>query len=235
VIAARGGSEGVPGKNIRLVMGRPMIALAVEHALEVPEIDRVVVSTDSSLIADAARTAGAEVPFMRPADLSRSDTGKFQVWQHALDACERHYAERYELYVDIDCTNPLIEPSDISGAIARFRDLRAESRAVDAVFTVAPARRNPYFNLVEPDESGALRMSKSGDKRVLARQSAPPVFEHVAGVYVLDPGYLRRATHLLDGNAFGYELPPEKALDVDTELDFTIVEFLLKRRMGASS
>src|SRR5687768_13097754 len=215
-------------------MGKPMIALAVEHALEAPEIDRVVVSTDSPAIASAAKAAGAETPFMRPADLARSDTGKFQVWQHALDACERHYGERYDLYVDIDCTNPLIETDDISRVIARFCDLRAAGRAVDAVFTVAPARRNPYFNLVEPDEWGALRMSKSGDKRVVARQAAPPVFEHVAGVYVLDPEYLRRANHLLDGNAFGYELPPEKALDVDTELDFTIVEFLLQRRSGVA-
>jgi len=150
-------------------------------------------------------------------------------------ACETHYGERYDLYVDIDCTNPLIEARDISGAIARFRELRDSGKKVDAVFTVAPARRNPYFNLVEPDASGALRMSKSGGERVVARQSAPPVFEHVAGVYVLDPAYLRRASHLLDGNAFGYELPAEKALDVDTELDFTIVEFLLKRRAGVAS
>ena len=225
----------MPGKNVRPIMGKPMIAWAVEKALAAPEIERVVVSTDSPAIAAAAKAAGAEAPFMRPPELARSETGKFQVWEHALAACERHYGERYDLYVDIDCTNPLIETSDISGAIARFRELRRAGKKVDAVFTVAPARRNPYFNLVEPDASGALRMSKSGNDRVVARQSAPPVFEHVAGVYVLDPEYLRRATHLLDGNAFGYELPAEKALDVDSELDFSIVEFLLKRRAGVAS
>lgn len=232
VIAARGGSEGIPGKNVRLIMGKPMIAWAVECALQVPEIERVVVSTDSVAIADAAAAAGAEAPFMRPVELAQSNSGKFQVWQHALDACEEHYHERYELYVDIDCTNPLIEPSDIAGIIAQYRHARAEGRDLDAVFTVSPARRNPYFNLVEPDEAGALKMSKSGGGRVLARQSAPPVFEHVAGVYVLDPRYLRSANHLLDGHAEGYELPPEKALDIDTELDFQIVEYLLKRRHG---
>lgn len=232
VIAARGGSEGVPGKNVRPIMGKPMIAWAVEHALQVPEIERVVVSTDSVAIADAATAAGAEAPFMRPAELAQSNSGKFQVWQHALDVCERHYRERYELYVDIDCTNPLIEPSDIAGTIAQYRRTREEGRHVDAVFTVAPARRNPYFNLVEPNDAGALKMSKSDGGRVLARQSAPPVFEHVAGVYVLDPRYLRSANHLLDGHAEGYELPPEKALDIDSEFDFQIVEYLLKRRYG---
>jgi CMP-N-acetylneuraminic acid synthetase len=213
-------------------MGKPMIAWAVEHALSVPEIERVVVSTDSPAIASAAVAAGAEAPFMRPPDLARSDAGKFQVWQHALAACEKHYDEHFDVYVDIDCTNPLIESSDIAGAIAQYRNARAEGRHIDAVFTIAPARRNPYFNLVEPDPSGAMKMSKSAGPTVLARQSAPPVFEHVAGVYVLDPAYLRSAKHLLDGHAEGYLLPPEKALDVDSELDFQIIEYLLRRRSG---
>ena len=232
VISARGGSEGVPGTNIRPLLGKPVIAWAIEKALRAPEIDRVVVSTDSPAIAAAARAAGAQVPFQRPAELAGRDTGKFQVWQHALGECERHFGETFEIYVDIDCTNPLLEQSDISGAIARFRARR--DLGVDAVFTVAAARRNPYFNLVEPDETGALRMSKTSGARVLARQLAPPVFEHVAGVYVLDPGYLRRATHLLDGHAEGYELPAERAFDIDSELDFILIEHLLQRRLQAT-
>lgn len=230
VISARGGSQGVPGKNVRPMLGRPLIARAIDCARAAPEIEFVDVSTDSPQIADVARTAGARVAFMRPEHLARSDSGKFQVWQHALDACEQAYGQRYDLYVDLDCTNPLIETSDVSASIARFRGLRAEGRAVDAVFTVAAARRNPYFNLVEPDASGALRMSKSMGPTVLSRQKAPPVYEHVAGVYVLDTAYLRRASHLLDGQAFGYEVPDHKAMDVDSELDFELIEFLLRRR-----
>lgn len=230
-IGARGGSQGVPGKNIRPLHGKPLIARAIETALAAPEIDRVVVSTDSPAIADVAVAAGAEVPFVRPAELAQSDSGKFQVWQHALAACEALDGRRYDLYVDLDCTNPLIEPSDVSAAIARFRQLRAEGVAVDAVFTVAWARRNPYFNLVEPDANGALKMSKTRGTTVLSRQKAPPVYEHVAGVYVLDTDYLRRASHLLEGHAAGYEVPEHKALDIDSELDFQVVEFLLGRRL----
>ncbi len=229
VIAARGGSQGVPGKNIRPLLGKPVIAWAIENALKAPEIDRIVVSTDSSAIAEVARAAGAEVPFMRPAELAQSNTGKFQVWQHALESCERHYGETYECYVDVDCTNPLLDPEDISAAITMYRAGRA--RGVDAVFTVAKARRNPYFNLVEADETGALKMSKRRGVTVLARQKAPPVFEHVAGVYVLDPAYLRRANHLLDGHAEGYEIPDHKALDIDSELDFLLIEFLMQRKL----
>jgi CMP-N,N'-diacetyllegionaminic acid synthase len=135
VVAARGGSQGVPGKNIRPILGKPMIAWAVENARRVPEITRVVVSTDSPAIAGAATAAGAEAPFMRPAELAQSNTGKFQVWQHALDACEQHYGEKYDLFVDIDCTNPLIESSDIAASIARFQRASAEGRPVDAIFT----------------------------------------------------------------------------------------------------
>jgi CMP-N-acetylneuraminic acid synthetase len=214
-------------------LGKPVIAWAIETALGTREIDRVIVSTDSPAIAEAARAAGAVVPFVRPAALAKDDTGKFQVWQHALNACEEIDGRQYDLFVDIDCTNPLIESGDVSNTIARFRTLREQGIGVDAVFTVARARRNPYFNLVEPAADGALKMCKTtASGTVLARQQVPPVYEHVAGVYVLDPAYLRRARHLLDGHAEGYELPDEKAFDIDSELDFLLIEFLLKRRMG---
>jgi CMP-N-acetylneuraminic acid synthetase len=230
VISARGGSQGVPGKNIRLLHGKPVIAHAIATALATPGIERVIVSTDSAQIASAARDAGAQTPFMRPEELARSETGKFQVWQHALEACEAAHGRRYDLFVDLDCTNPLIESSDVLASIERFRLLRADGVPVDAVFTVSRARRNPYFNLVEPDAKGALRMSKSAGPTILSRQKAPPVFEHVAGVYVLDTSYLRRARHLLDGHAEGYEVGEDKAHDIDSELDFKIIEFLLGNR-----
>jgi len=233
VIGARGGSQGVPGKNIRSLLGKPVIAWAIQKALAVPGIDRVVISTDSEQIAEVARAAGAEVPFIRPAELASSDSGKFQVWQHALETCEQLAGTAYDLYVDIDCTNPLLELDDIVGAIERFRLLHREGRNPDAVFTVSEARRNPYFNLVEPDAEGVLKMSKSlGEGTVLARQRAPTVFEHVAGTYVLSTRYVKAANHLLDGRAFGYQIPPERAFDIDSELDFSIIEFLLKRQLG---
>lgn len=231
IIGARGGSQGLPGKNIRPLLGKPLIVWSIEQALATPEIDHVVVSTDSEAIAETARRGGAEVPFMRPAELAGSSVGKFQVWQHALAACEAHYGESFEAVADLDCTNPLRNPEDISAAISQFRAGRP--RGVDAVFSVCEARKNPYFNVVEPDASGAMRMSKSAGDTVLARQAAPPVFEHVASIYVLDPAYLRRARHLLDGHAEGYDIGQEKSFDIDSEFDYEIVEFLMKRRRVA--
>lgn len=228
VIGARGGSEGLPGKNLRPLLGKPLIAWSIEHALATPEIDQVVVSTDSEAIAEVARAAGADVPFMRPTELAGDKVGKFQVWQHALETCERHYGLSYECLVDLDCTNPLRDVLDISAAIVQFRASR--SRGVNAVFSVCEARKNPYFNLVEPDASGALRMSKLTSGRVLARQDAPLVLEHVGAVYVLAPGYLLSANHLLDGHVEGYQIAPEKRFDIDSEIDFRIVEFLMREK-----
>lgn len=233
VISARGGSQGVPGKNIRLLLGKPVIVWAIQKALAVPGINRVVVSTDSEDIALVARAAGAEVPFMRPASLAASDAGKFQVWQHALEACEKQDGITYDLYIDIDCTNPLLQVADIQGALLKFRQLNEEGLAPDAVFTISEARRNPYFNLVEVTSEGVLKMSKSLDNKIiLARQRAPSVYEHVAGTYILTSKYLKSASHLLDGRAFGYQIPAERAFDIDSELDFTLIDFLLRRQLS---
>ena len=230
VIGARGGSAGLPGKNIRPLLGKPLIAWSIEQAKATPEVGRVVVSTDSDAIAKAARDAGADVPFMRPTELAGPTVGKFQVWQHALVACEQHYGESYDAFIDLDCTNPLRDSADISAAIRQFKAGR--SRGVDAVFTICEARKNPYFNLVEPDGSGALRMSKSLGPTVVSRQAAPPVYEHVASIYVLDPDYIRRAHHLLDGHAEGYDIGQAKSLDIDSEFDFRVVEMLMRDKQA---
>ncbi len=230
MIGARGRSSGLPGKNIRPLLGKPLIQWSIEQARETPEIDRVIVSTDSQEIAETARVAGAEVPFMRPENLATAEAGKFAVWQHALTAFEAATGETCDLLVDLDCTNPLRESADISAAIGQFREARG--RGVDAVFSVCEARKNPYFNMVEPDANGALRFCKQTERPILRRQDAPRVLEHVASIYVLDPAYLRRADHLLDGHAEGYDIGPAKSFDIDSELDFQIVECLMRARLG---
>lgn len=226
VIGARGGSKGVANKNIRPMLGKPLIAWSIEQALACPEIDRVVISTDSPAIAEAARAAGAETPFMRPAELANDTAGKWEVWQHALAACEAHYGEHVDLFVDLDCTSPLRDVEDISKAIAQFR-----ASDVDAVFTVCDARKNPYFNMLE-EEDGILRICKKLPKPIVRRQDAPRVFEHVASIYVLSPDYLRRGTGLLSGRTHGYDIGTAKSPDIDSEFDFEFVEYLMKKRLG---
>ena len=226
VIGARGGSKGLPGKNLRPLLGKPLIAWSIEQAKACPEISRVVVSTDSEAIADVARDYGADVPFLRPDVLAGDTAGKWNVWQHALEACEQHYGAPVDIYVDLDCTSPLREVDDISRAIAQF-----VSAGVDAVFSVCEARKNPYFNMLEI-EDGCQRICKPLPRPIVRRQDAPRVLEHVASIYVLSPAYIRRGTGLLSGCTQGYDIGQEKSLDIDSDFDFELVSFLLRRRMG---
>ena len=230
VISARGGSLGLPGKNIRRLLDKPLIVWSIEQALATPGINRVVVSTDSKEIAAIARGAGAETPFLRPENLSTSEAGKFDVFKHALSSCEKHYDEEYEFYLDLDCTSPMRDVSDILACIARFRDLR--QKGVDGVFSICNARKNPYFNLLEADDTGALKISKKVSSTIVCRQDAPAVYEQVASIYVLSPEYIRSASYLLDGHMEGYNIGAEKSLDVDSDFDFLLIEYLMKRKLG---
>jgi CMP-N,N'-diacetyllegionaminic acid synthase len=228
VIGARGGSKGLAGKNIRPLLGKPLIAWSIEQAKACAEVTRVVVSTDSDAIADVAREYGAEVPFMRPPELAGDSAGKWEVWQHALAGCDAQYPEPIDIYVDLDCTSPLRDVEDISKAIAQFRTSKA-----DAVFSVCEARKNPYFNMLEIVE-GCQRISKALPTPIVRRQDAPAVYEHVASIYVLAPAYLRKGTGLLSGCTQGYDIGSAKSLDVDSQFDFELIEYLMRKKHGGS-
>ncbi len=231
VIGARGGSQGLPGKNIKILLGKPLISWTIEAALKTPEIDRVVVSTDSEEIADVSKKSGAEVPFLRPDSISGPEVGKFDVWKHALDSCEKYYKEKYDIYVDLDCTNPLRDSEDISNIINQLK--KGMSRGVDAIFSICEARKNPYFNMVEADKNGALRMSKTLGSTVIRRQDAPIVFEHVASTYAMTSEYIRMKDHLLSGHTEGYDIGIDKSFDIDSDFDFQMVESLMTTKHRA--
>ena len=225
VIGARGGSKGVLDKNIKPLLGKPLIAWSIEQALRCSSIKRVVVSTDCENIAAIARKYGAETPFMRPAHLANDSAGKWQVWQHALEACDQHYPKPIDLFVDLDCTSPLRLVSDIDNALAQF-----QNSDVDAVFSICEARKNPYFNMVEYRDN-RLVLSKQLPNAIVRRQDAPTVYEHAASVYVLSPDYLRRCNGLLDGNTRGYLMPATRCVDVDSQLDYDFVEYLMQKNI----
>ena len=226
VIGARGSSKGLPGKNTRPLLGKPMIAWSIEQARSCPEISRVMVSTDHPEIARVAVASGAEVPFIRPTELASDTAGKWGVWQHALNFVEQELEWPVDVFVDLDCTSPLREVSDITRAISQL--LASDA---DCVFSVCEARKNPYFNLLEIDD-GYLRLSKKPPRPVVRRQDAPAVYEHVASIYALRPDYLRRANGLLEGRAIGCLMPQSRSLDVDSESDFELIEYLMHRKLA---
>ncbi len=233
VIGARGGSRGLPGKNIRPLLGKPLIAWSIEQAHQIAAIDHVLVSTDSPDIAEVARLHGADAPFLRPADLATSQVAKFPVWQHALPEAERFYGKRFDILVDLDCTCPLRNPTDVAGAIDRLR--RDRERGVDMVMGVADAPRNPYFNILEAAADGRLHVSKALPGNVVSRQAAPRVFTHAGNFYVMTADYLRRCQSLLEGHVEGYEVDNDMAFDIDDELGYGIVELLMRRRLDAAA
>tara|TARA_A100001388_G_C28765216_1_gene500318 strand:- start:825 stop:1523 length:699 start_codon:yes stop_codon:yes gene_type:complete len=225
VIGARGGSKGVKGKNIRPLLGKPLIAWTIEQAQNCSLIDHIVVSTDSLEIAQIAKSYKADVPFIRPKELASDNAGKWEVWQHALSECEKHYKESFDIYLDLDCTSPIRDVEDIYHAIEQFRN-----SSVDAIFSICESRKNPYFNMVEYNQENMLKVVIPNENPIVCRQAAPKVFDHVASIYVLDPNYLKSAKGLLDGNVKGYDIGVNKGIDLDTEFDFELIEYLMRKR-----
>ncbi len=225
-IGVRAGSKGVPGKNFRDMHGKPLLQWSLDQLLQHPEIDHVIMSTDGQEMLDFAVARGALDIGLRPDHLATDTAGKWDVWVHALKQAEAVLGE-VTAFVDLDATAPLREMDDITRALALFRDQKP-----DMVMSVCEARKNPYFNLVEPDETGALHVSKPLPGGVWARQNAPAVYEHVGAVYVLDPAYLHRAKSIYEGRVIPYEMPPERCFDVDAEFDFELVEWLMGRQLG---
>lgn len=229
-IGARKGSKGVPGKNFRPIDGKPLIDWSLDQLFANPRVGAVVVSTDDEEIYDHATSRGALKIGLRPAHLATDSAGKWGVWQHAIDASEARMARPADVFLDLDCTSPLRFSSDIDDAL----DLFARERP-DMVMSCCEARKNPYFNLVEPDASGALHVSKPLPGGVVARQQAPTVYEHAASTYVIDPAYLRRAKSLYEGRVIPFLMPQERCIDIDSPFDFKLVEFLLHERRAETS
>ena len=228
-IGARKGSKGVVGKNFRDMCGKPLIDWSLDQLLESGRVGAVVVSTDSEEMYDHAVAKGALDIGLRPAHLATDDAPKWGVWQHALEAAEAVVGSA-RAFVDLDCTSPLRLSEDIDGALDLF-----EAEAPDMVMSCCHANKNPYFNMVEPDPTGALRVSKPLPGGVWARQNAPVVYEHAASTYVLDPAYLRSAKTIYDGRVIPFVMPAERCMDVDDPLDWKIVEFLMKDRMNGTA
>lgn len=222
-IFARGGSKGLPGKNIRLFGGKPLIASAIDVALKVDRIERVIVSTDSDEIAEIAVRYGAEVPFMRPSDLATDESPEIYSWRHALDYLKNSPYGMPDIMVSLPVTAPLRLPSDVDLCIDRY--LRG---GVDSVITVTEAYRNPYFNMVSPNGDGTLKISAQTNEIFSRRQDAPLVYDMATICYVINPNFALRHLSLFQGRVGYVTIPRERSIDIDSLYDFQIAEYLLK-------
>jgi len=222
VIPARAGSRGLPGKNMRLLAGKPLIQYAFENALACTEVDRVICSTDSPDVAELARSLGVDVPFERPARLAEDHVGTIDVLLHAMDHIEKAEQSRYDVLVLLHATAPLCDVSDVSACIRLL-----VSSGSDSVFTVTPAQRNPYFNMVEASDDGTVHLCKEGS--FATRQSAPPVYDLNSAVYAWPWDVLRQRKAVVLEKSRVHVMPRERSVDVDEELDLQVAELLLRR------
>ena len=221
-VCARGSSKGVPRKNLRCLAGKPLIAHAIQCAHSCSTLRRVVVSTDDHAIADVSREEGAEVPFIRPAHLALDDTSKWPVFQHLVEALEHADGERVDVLVDLDAGVPLRRPSDIDGCVNQLL-----SGTADVVSTAYEADRNPYFNMVELEAEGFAKIVKSPQVPIVCRQAAPPVYNLSPAVYAIRRDALWKYSHWSEARLEIYPLPRERAIDIDSELDLRLAEFLM--------
>lgn len=227
-ICARGGSKGVVNKNIRPLLGRPLIAHTIERARESGLFECIAVSSDSDAILDAARQWGADFQVRRPDELATDTSAKVPAIRHCLEEAERLAGIRCEVLVDLDATSPLRSTADIRGAVVLL-----ETRGVTSVITGAPARRSPYFNLVEVDAAGVARLSKTLAQPVVRRQDAPKCYDMNASIYVWRRDDFLAHPAVFYGDTLLYEMPEDRSHDIDTELDFEWVEFLMRHREKA--
>jgi CMP-N-acetylneuraminic acid synthetase len=222
LICARSGSKGLPGKNIKLLKGVPLVGWSIQTAHKIDRISRVIVSTDSDEIAKIAIKYGAEVPFLRPEKLSSDKSPEWLVWRHAINYLETTENKKPLNIVVLPPTSPLRLPEDVNNCIDEF-----ERKKSDAVITVNEANRSPYFNMIKNDKQGFSSLVINPVKNVTRRQDSPKVFDITTVAYVVKSEFVKECNGLFEGKVKSVVVPPERAIDIDNILDFKFAEYLL--------
>ncbi len=227
-ICARAGSKGVRSKNTRLIAGKPLIAHSLYQACASGLFDAIAVSSDSEHILSIARSYGAACLVKRPDELAGDAAPKLPAIGHCLAEAERQLGAHFDVLVDLDATSPLRLPEDIAAVVELL-----EREPGANVITGAPARRSPYFNLVERGADGTVTLSKPPATPVTRRQDAPECFDMNASIYAWWADEFRAAPAVFAARTRLYVMPEERSLDIDSELDFRLVEFLLESRAAS--
>ena len=205
-------------------MGKPLIAHSIQQAKASKYVNAVIVSTDDDEIASVARQYGAEVPFMRPPELASDTAPEWLAWQHAIRNTSSIDRPSIDIFVSIPATSPLRDVADIDACI----ELLANSARTDIVITVRPSERNPYFNMVVFEDQ-QVRLVNPPTSAIYNRQAAPKVYDITTVAYAARPNFILRANSLFEGTVDAVVIPADRALDIDTQMDFDVAELLMSR------
>lgn len=222
-ICCRGGSKGVKNKNIRVLNNKPLIAYTIETAKQSHLLNGILVSTDSKEIADTALQFGIEKIIHRPAELATDNASKWPVFIHAVEWYENTTGKKVDYIVDMDVTVPLKTTADIEGAI----ELALNDEKTDVVITGYEPERNPYFNMMETADTGFAQMVKQSPRPIVRRQDAPKVYGLTPAAYVIKKEALYKYEHWSKAKCKIFPIKRSHAIDIDTEFDFRLVEFLM--------
>lgn len=225
ILCARGGSKGVPGKNTRLLGGRPLIAWSIAQARESGLFDLVAVSSDAPDILEAARAAGADLMVRRPDELATDTVSVLPAIVHCIEAAEAHLGRKARSITYLQATSPARDTSDIAACVDLF-----EAHRPGSVVTGCTAKSSPYFSLVEERPEGTVGLSKPTDPPVVRRQDAPRCFDLNGSVYVFDRDRFMADPRVLYPDTRLHEMPEERSVDIDTELDWALAELLFARK-----
>lgn len=224
VICARGGSKGLPNKNLRLLGGVPLIVHTIRQALATSILDAVAVSSDSNEILQVAEQNGIVHLIKRPPELATDEASKIPVIRHCANEVEKRTGV-IDYVADLDCTTPIRLVEDIVNAFGMI-----EQAGVSTLISGTPARKLPYFNLVERNSQGFVEISKATSPPIVRRQDAPMCYDMNASIHIWRRDVLFGSDARLQPDTILFEMPFERSIDIDTEIEFEINESLMQRR-----
>lgn len=222
VIGARGGSKTLPGKNVALLGGKPLIAWTIEAALGATSVSRVVVTTDDDAIAKAARDFGADVPFRRPAELALDETPGNEAVIHAVQWLREHQGYVPDIVVSLQPTSPARTAADIDAALAQMA-----ATGADSVVSVTPADPHPYWTKCL-DADGWMRDLIPMTPPIVRRQELPPVFSLNGAIYAARLDVLLSTRSWYTNRTSAYVMPAERSFDIDTAMDFKFAQLVME-------
>ena len=220
IIPARGGSKGIPRKNIKMLADKPLIAWTIEEAKKSKYIDTCIVSTEDTEIKSVAEKFGGYVPFMRPAELARDDTPGIEPVLHALEKLPD-----YDYMILLQPTSPLRTVEDIDGAI-KFCIANQKKSCV----SVTEAEHNPYWMYTLGDDNEMRAILKISADKIYQRQKLPKIYRLNGAVYVCEKNFLIKNRAFITDETIGYVMPEERSFDIDTIRDFKLVELIISER-----
>lgn len=222
-ICARAGSKGVANKNLRLINSKPLIVYSIEQAQATNLFDQIVISSDSEEIRNVALASGATLVVERPIEMASDTAPKLPAIRHCVESVEKKFGQ-FDVVIDLDATAPLRHPEDIIGALELLKSTNA-----DNVITGTLAHRSPYFNLVETNEQGIVHLSKKPQDAVNRRQDSPKCYDMNASIYVWRRAALFENEGLFAANTRLFEMPRERSIDIDSQADFEVVEWMMTK------